>query len=107
MILGALTVVFAGHVLPVSARINGEPGGRVQDPQRAQGRPLPAEPWPYRAGVYGAGNLMVAALPSRRIGILLTGLGMIAGWLIGSLLLDVFLAALGPWPACPESGSCP
>lgn len=56
---------------------------------------LPTEPWLYLAGALGAGNLIVSAMLARRIGILLTGLGMIAGQLIGSLLLDVFLPSAG------------
>lgn len=56
---------------------------------------LPTEPWLYLAGALGAGNLIVSAMLARRIGILLTGLGMIAGQLIGSLLLDVLLPSAG------------
>lgn len=56
---------------------------------------LPSEPWLYLAGALGAGNLMLSAILTRHIGILITGLGMIAGQLIGALLLDLLLPTAG------------
>jgi transporter family-2 protein len=56
---------------------------------------LPAEPWVYIGGVFGCLNLLISTVLLRRIGILLTGLSMIAGQLIGSLLLDWLLPAAG------------
>jgi len=49
---------------------------------------LPAEPLLYAGGFLGCINLVLSALLIRRIGVLLTGLGMIAGQLIGALLMD-------------------
>jgi transporter family-2 protein len=56
---------------------------------------LPAEPWLYLAGVLGCLNLLMSAVLLRHIGILLTWLSMIAGQLIGSLLLDWVLPVPG------------
>ncbi|WP_181578338.1 DMT family transporter [Arthrobacter sp. AQ5-05] len=42
-----------------------------------------------------AGNLILSAILTRHIGILVTGLGLIAGQLIGALLLDMLLPADG------------
>lgn len=56
---------------------------------------LPHEPWLYVAGALGTGNLILSAILTRHIGILVTGLGMIAGQLIGALLLDLLLPAEG------------
>ena len=56
---------------------------------------LPADPWLYLGGVLGCLNLLMSAVLLRHIGILLTGLGMIAGQLIGSLLLDWLLPSPG------------
>jgi transporter family-2 protein len=68
-----------------------------------QGRPtgsLPTEPWLYLGGLIGVVFIAVAAALVRHIGVLLLGLGMIAGQVIGALLLDLILpAAHKPGPA--------
>lgn len=56
---------------------------------------LPADPWLYLGGVLGCINLVLSALLIRRIGVLLTGLSMIAGQLIGALLMDWLLPVAG------------
>lgn len=59
------------------------------------GGQLPGEWYYYLGGPLGVFYVGLAALLVRRLGVLLTGLGMIGGQLIGSLLLDVFLPAPG------------
>ncbi|WP_077489128.1 DMT family transporter [Sinomonas mesophila] len=62
------------------------------------GRPLPAESadwWYYLGGPLGIVFIAAAAVLVRHIGVLLTGLGMIAGQLLGSLALDVVVPAPG------------
>ncbi|WP_248758453.1 DMT family transporter [Pseudarthrobacter sp. SSS035] len=56
---------------------------------------LPAEPWLYTGGALGCINLVLSALLIRHIGVLLTGLSMIAGQLIGALLMDWLLPVAG------------
>lgn len=56
---------------------------------------LPTDPWLYMGGVLGCINLVLSALLIRRIGVLLTGLSMIAGQLIGALLMDWLLPVAG------------
>lgn len=56
---------------------------------------LPTDPWLYVGGVLGCINLVLSALLIRRIGVLLTGLSMIAGQLIGALLMDWLLPVAG------------
>lgn len=56
---------------------------------------LPSDPWLYVGGVLGCINLVLSALLIRRIGVLLTGLSMIAGQLIGALLMDWLLPVAG------------
>ncbi|EMY33253.1 hypothetical protein D477_015843 [Arthrobacter crystallopoietes BAB-32] len=57
--------------------------------------PLPAEWWYYLGGPIGCAFIAFAAVLVRSLGVLLTGLGMIAGQVLGSLLLDLFLPAPG------------
>lgn len=49
---------------------------------------LPSEPWYYLGGPCGVVFISLAAYLARHLGVLLTSLGMIAGQLIGSLVLD-------------------
>ncbi|WP_425860124.1 DMT family transporter [Arthrobacter sp. TWP1-1] len=56
---------------------------------------LPSELWLYAGGVLGCINLVLSALLIKRIGVLLTGLSMIAGQLIGALLMDWLLPVAG------------
>lgn len=56
---------------------------------------LPAELWLYTGGALGCINLVLSALLIRHIGVLLTALGMIAGQLIGALLMDWLLPVAG------------
>ena len=53
------------------------------------GNPLPAEWWYYLGGPMGTVFVAVGNVLVRNLGVLLSGLGMIAGQLLGSLLLDV------------------
>jgi transporter family-2 protein len=59
------------------------------------GNPLPGEWWYYVGGPMGCVFIGFGALLVRSLGVLVTGLGMIAGQLLGSLALDVILPAPG------------
>ena len=56
---------------------------------------LPAEWWYYLGGPMGCVFIGLGALLVRSLGVLVTGLGMIAGQLLGSLALDVVLPTPG------------
>lgn len=55
----------------------------------------PAEPWLYVGGLLGIFVIGGAALLVRYTGVLLLSMGMVAGQLVGALLLDLFLPAPG------------
>jgi bacterial/archaeal transporter family-2 protein len=57
--------------------------------------PLPTEWWYYLGGPMGCVFIGLGALLVRSLGVLVTGLGMIAGQLLGSLALDLALPAPG------------
>lgn len=78
--LGAavLTIIWVGRWLTV--------GGQFT---------LPAEWWYYLGGPLGAIFVGMTTLLVRTMGILLTSLGMIAGQLLGSLALDIFVPTPG------------
>ena len=59
------------------------------------GNPLPTEWWYYLGGPMGCVFIGLGALLVRSLGVLVTGLGMIAGQLLGSLALDLVLPAPG------------
>ena len=59
------------------------------------GNPLPADWWYYLGGPMGCVFIGLGALLVRSLGVLVTGLGMIAGQLLGSLALDLALPAPG------------
>ena len=65
------------------------------------GNPLPSEWWYYVAGPLGCIAIGLAALLVRSLGVLITGLGMIAGQLVGSLVLDVVIPTAGTVVALP------
>jgi transporter family-2 protein len=65
------------------------------------GSGLPGEWWYYLGGPMGAVFIGVGALLVRSLGVLVTGLGMIAGQLLGSLALDVVLPVPGTVVALP------
>lgn len=65
------------------------------------GHALPAEWWYYLGGPMGCVFIAVAAFLVRSLGVLVTGLGMIAGQLLGSLGLDLVLPAPGTVVALP------
>ncbi|HEY1158552.1 MAG TPA: DMT family transporter, partial [Arthrobacter sp.] len=65
------------------------------------GNPLPGEWWYYLGGPMGCVFIGLGALLVRTLGVLVTGLGMIAGQLLGSLALDVFLPVPGSVVALP------
>jgi bacterial/archaeal transporter family-2 protein len=56
---------------------------------------LPGEWWYYLGGPMGCVFIGVGAVLTRSLGVLLTGLGMIAGQLLGSLALDLLFPAPG------------
>ncbi|MFC0582102.1 DMT family transporter [Micrococcoides hystricis] len=57
--------------------------------------PLPTEWWYYLGGPLGVTFVGLGALLVRRLGVLVLGMGMIAGQLLGSLLIDVLFPAPG------------
>ncbi|WP_291279241.1 DMT family transporter [Galactobacter sp.] len=57
--------------------------------------PLPTQPLFYVGGACGVIFISLSAYLSKHLGVLLTSLGMIAGQLIGSLVLDVVVPAPG------------
>jgi transporter family-2 protein len=59
------------------------------------GSPLPGEWWYYAGGPMGCVFIGLGALVVRSLGVLVTGLGMIAGQLLGSLGLDLLVPAPG------------
>ncbi|MHA7239241.1 DMT family transporter [Arthrobacter sp. TMS1-12-1] len=59
------------------------------------GNPLPGEWWYYLGGPMGCIFIALGALLVRSLGVLLTGLCMIGGQLVGSLLLDLLVPAPG------------
>ncbi|MFK0007394.1 DMT family transporter [Paenarthrobacter sp. NPDC090520] len=65
------------------------------------GNPLPAQWWFYLGGPLGCVAIGLAALLVRSLGVLVTGLGMIAGQLVGSLVLDVVIPTSGTVVALP------
>jgi transporter family-2 protein len=56
---------------------------------------LPTEPWLYVGGACGIGFISLAAVVVRVVGVFVLGLGAIAGQLIASLVIDVFVPAAG------------
>lgn len=65
------------------------------------GNALPAEWWYYLGGPMGCAFIGLGALLVRSLGVLVTGLGMIAGQLLGSLGLDLAFPAPGTVVALP------
>lgn len=65
------------------------------------GNPLPDQWWYYLGGPMGAVFIGVGALLVRSLGVLVTGLGMIAGQLLGSLGLDLAFPVPGTVVAVP------
>ncbi|MCT9871072.1 DMT family transporter [Paenarthrobacter aurescens] len=65
------------------------------------GNALPGEWWYYLGGPMGCLFIGLAALLVRSLGVLITGLGMIAGQLVGSLVLDVVIPSPGAVVALP------
>lgn len=65
------------------------------------GSPLPAQWWYYLGGPLGCIFIGIGALLVRSLGVLVTGLGMIAGQLLGSLGLDLILPVPGTVIALP------
>lgn len=59
------------------------------------GNPLPGEWWCYLGGALGCFFICLSAWLVRGLGVLLTGLGMIAGQLLGSLALDLIVPTPG------------
>jgi transporter family-2 protein len=65
------------------------------------GNPLPGQWWYYLGGPLGCVFIGVGALLVRSLGVLVTGLGMIAGQLLGSLGLDLVFPVPGTVVALP------
>lgn len=70
----------------VSAAVQGGPG------------PLPAEPWLYAGGAMGVFYIFLSAAIVVHTGVLLLGLGAVAGQLLTALVIDV------AWPAAAGPG---
>ncbi|HEU4948958.1 MAG TPA: DMT family transporter [Kribbella sp.] len=60
---------------------------------RGAPRDLPTEPWLYVGGACGVAFISLAAAVVRVVGVFVLGLGTIAGQLIASLAIDIFLPA--------------
>jgi transporter family-2 protein len=60
---------------------------------RGAPRSLPTEPWLYLGGACGVIFISAAATVVRVVGVFVLGLGTIAGQLIASLLIDLFIPA--------------
>lgn len=73
---GALVIMLA-----VSVAFRGMPG------------PLPTEPWLYVGGPLGVLFIAIAAAVVKRIGVLLLGMGTIAGQICGALVIDAVVPA--------------
>ncbi|MDN5888029.1 MAG: DMT family transporter, partial [Arthrobacter sp.] len=56
---------------------------------------FPAEWWLYTGGVFGCVFIAIGALLVKSLGVLISGLCMIAGQLVGSLAIDLILPAPG------------
>ena len=56
---------------------------------------LPTAWWYYIGGIFGVLFVVVSSILVRSLGVLLTGLGMIGGQLLGSLLLDLLFPSPG------------
>ena len=65
------------------------------------GNALPGEWWYYLGGPLGCVFIGVGALLVRSLGVLVTGLGMIAGQLLGSLGWTLSSRRPAPWWRCP------
>lgn len=89
----ALLVVFG-----VSLAVDGAPTGSL--PTR-----LPADLLLYSGGLLGIVFIALQAAVVQRIGVLLLGLGMIAGQVVGALVLDVASPAVAPPGAATYVGA--
>ncbi|KMS85663.1 hypothetical protein ACZ91_41075 [Streptomyces regensis] len=78
----------------VSLAVNGPPNG------------WPANPVLYLGGLVGIVFIATASFVVSWIGVLLLGLSTVAGQLIGSLLMDVFIPAAGEGPAVSTVVAC-
>lgn len=56
---------------------------------------LPSQPWYYLGGLFGVVFISLSSYLAKHLGVLLTSLGMVAGQLLGSLVLDAVLPAPG------------
>ena len=74
-VVGTLALVLA---FAVSVAVDGWPSGT-----------FPTNPWLYTGGLIGMVFIAMQAAVVHRIGVLLLGLGMIAGQVVGALVLDV------------------
>ncbi|WP_307828476.1 DMT family transporter [Antrihabitans sp. YC2-6] len=66
---------------------------------------LPTEPWLYVGGALGVAHIAAAAVVVRWIGVLLLGLGAIAGQLLGAVALDLLAPAGAGLSATVLAGS--
>lgn len=67
----------------------------IRLPFSAAPNPLPTQWWYYLGGPLGCIFIGLSAYLVKHLGVLLTGLGMIGGQLVGSLLIDLLLPAPG------------
>ncbi|WFE28814.1 DMT family transporter [Solwaraspora sp. WMMD791] len=59
--------------------------------EAAAGRPWPGEWYLYLGGLFGVGIVVALLVGVRSVGVLRTGLGVVAGQLVGALLIDVLV----------------
>jgi len=74
-LVGTLALVVA---FGIAVAVQGWPDGQ-----------LPPDPWLYTGGLIGMSFIAIQAAVVHRIGVLLLGLGVIAGQVVGALVLDV------------------
>ncbi len=64
-------------------------------PESLAGSPFPSEPWLFIGGIIGPIGVAVGAILVHTLGVLLLGLGMVAGQLVGALVLEMVVPTAG------------
>jgi transporter family-2 protein len=64
-------------------------------PGSLTGSPFPSEPWLFIGGIIGPIGVAVGAILVHTLGVLLLGLGMVAGQLVGALVLEMVVPTAG------------
>jgi transporter family-2 protein len=64
-------------------------------PESLTGSSFPSEPWLFIGGIIGPIGVAVGAILVHTLGVLLLGLGMVAGQLVGALVLEMVVPTAG------------